>query len=69
MVDLLIPGKTPGIKECLVDLYEKPELLFFGPDGTCFLARILAVLTLPFVTEGTADMMDWAACEPLSYDL
>ncbi|KAE9389948.1 hypothetical protein BT96DRAFT_967873 [Gymnopus androsaceus JB14] len=34
IVDLLIPGKTPGIKETLVDLYEKPELLFFGPDGT-----------------------------------
>jgi glutamate dehydrogenase len=32
MVDLLIPGKTPRIKECLVDLYGKPELLFFGPD-------------------------------------
>ncbi|KAE9387379.1 hypothetical protein BT96DRAFT_948403 [Gymnopus androsaceus JB14] len=32
IVDLLIPGKTPGIKETLVDLYEKPELLFFGPD-------------------------------------
>ncbi|KAE9384388.1 hypothetical protein BT96DRAFT_950601, partial [Gymnopus androsaceus JB14] len=26
------PRKTPGIKETLVDLYEKPELLFFGPD-------------------------------------
>ncbi|KAE9388877.1 hypothetical protein BT96DRAFT_947285 [Gymnopus androsaceus JB14] len=32
IIDLLIPGKTPGIKETLVDLYEKPELLFFGPD-------------------------------------
>ncbi|KAH8822558.1 NAD-specific glutamate dehydrogenase [Flagelloscypha sp. PMI_526] len=32
IVDLLIPGKTPGIKEKLVDLYGKPELLFFGPD-------------------------------------
>ena len=34
IIDLLIPGTTPGIKEPLVDLYEKPELLFFGPDGT-----------------------------------
>ncbi len=34
MIDLLIPGQTPGIKEKLVDLYGKPELLFFGPDGT-----------------------------------
>ena len=33
MIDLLIPGQTPGIKEKLVDLYGKPELLFFGPDG------------------------------------
>jgi hypothetical protein len=33
IVDLLIPGQTPGIKEQLVDLYGKPELLFFGPDG------------------------------------
>ncbi|KAJ7081614.1 NADH-dependent glutamate dehydrogenase [Mycena belliarum] len=32
IVDLLIPGRTPGIKEELVDLYGKPELLFFGPD-------------------------------------
>lgn len=28
-----------------MDLYGKPEILFFGPD------------------EGTADMMDWAACK------
>jgi glutamate dehydrogenase len=32
IIDLLIPGKTPHIKEPLVDLYGKPELLFFGPD-------------------------------------
>ncbi|TFL01414.1 NAD-specific glutamate dehydrogenase [Pterulicium gracile] len=32
IIDLLIPGQSPGIKERLVDLYEKPELLFFGPD-------------------------------------
>lgn len=34
VIDLLIPGQTPGIKERLVDLYGKPELLFFGPDGS-----------------------------------
>lgn len=33
ILDLLIPGQSPGIKERLVDLYGKPELLFFGPDG------------------------------------
>ncbi|KAF5360835.1 hypothetical protein D9756_004968 [Leucocoprinus leucothites] len=32
VIDLLIPGQTPGIKEPIVDLYGKPELLFFGPD-------------------------------------
>lgn len=32
IIDLLIPGQTPGIKEPIVDLYGKPELLFFGPD-------------------------------------
>lgn len=32
MIDLLIPGQTPGIKENIVDLYEKREILFFGPD-------------------------------------
>ncbi|KAI0031181.1 NADH-dependent glutamate dehydrogenase [Vararia minispora EC-137] len=32
MLDLLIPGQSPGIKERLVDLYGKPEILFFGPD-------------------------------------
>jgi glutamate dehydrogenase len=32
VLDLLIIGKTPGIKETLVDRYKKPEILFFGPD-------------------------------------
>ncbi|CAK5284434.1 unnamed protein product [Mycena citricolor] len=32
IIDLLIPGRSPGIKEPLIDLYGKPELLFFGPD-------------------------------------
>ncbi|EPT00228.1 hypothetical protein FOMPIDRAFT_1023833 [Fomitopsis schrenkii] len=32
VIDLLIPGQSPGIKEQLVDLYGKPEILFFGPD-------------------------------------
>ncbi|ETW82147.1 hypothetical protein HETIRDRAFT_384544 [Heterobasidion irregulare TC 32-1] len=32
ILDLLIPGQSPGIKERLVDLYNKPEILFFGPD-------------------------------------
>ena len=45
MIDLLIPGQTPGIKEKLVDLYGKPELLFFGPDG--MLPPIIAVLHVP----------------------
>lgn len=40
-MDLLIPGQTPGIKEPLVDLYGKPELLFFGPDGMWFLSGFL----------------------------
>jgi NAD-specific glutamate dehydrogenase len=45
VVDLLIPGKTPGIKGPIVDISGRtdPEILFFGPD------------------EGTAEMMDWAA--------
>jgi len=32
ILDLLIPGTSPGIKEQIVDLYGKPEILFFGPD-------------------------------------
>ncbi|KAJ3021767.1 NAD-dependent glutamate dehydrogenase [Thoreauomyces humboldtii] len=32
MLDLLIVGETPGIKEKIVDLNGKPEILFFGPD-------------------------------------
>ncbi|CAO3595065.1 unnamed protein product [Absidia cylindrospora] len=32
ILDLLIDGKTPGIKEKLVDLTGKSEILFFGPD-------------------------------------
>lgn len=38
IVDLLIPGQTPGIKEPIVDLSGKPEILFFGPDGTHFVS-------------------------------
>ncbi|CAO3644322.1 unnamed protein product [Cunninghamella echinulata] len=32
ILDLLIVGKTPGIKEKLVDRVGKREILFFGPD-------------------------------------
>ncbi|CAO3586318.1 unnamed protein product [Absidia cylindrospora] len=32
IMDLLIDGQSPGIKEKLVDLTGKPEILFFGPD-------------------------------------
>ncbi|CAO3644517.1 unnamed protein product [Mucor hiemalis] len=32
VLDLLIVGETVGIKEKLVDLTGKPEILFFGPD-------------------------------------
>ena len=61
MLDLLIPGQSPGIKERLVDLYTKPEILFFGPDGAAiYFSNILGNLQAYFA-EGTADMMDWAA--------
>jgi len=32
ILDLLISGNTPGIKEKIVDNYGKEEILFFGPD-------------------------------------
>ncbi|KAI9596164.1 Glutamate/Leucine/Phenylalanine/Valine dehydrogenase-domain-containing protein [Syncephalis fuscata] len=32
ILDLLIEGRTAGIKEKIVDLHKKPEILFFGPD-------------------------------------
>ncbi|KAJ9054349.1 NAD-dependent glutamate dehydrogenase [Entomophthora muscae] len=32
ILDLLIIGQSPGIKEKIVDLHGKPEILFFGPD-------------------------------------
>ncbi|KAI9338539.1 Glutamate/Leucine/Phenylalanine/Valine dehydrogenase-domain-containing protein [Obelidium mucronatum] len=32
ILDLLIPGESPGIKEKIVDKYGRPEILFFGPD-------------------------------------
>lgn len=32
ILDLLIVGQSPGIKDKIVDLYGKPEILFFGPD-------------------------------------
>lgn len=45
LIDLLIPGQSPGIKGPIVDVSgrDTPEILFLGPD------------------EGTAEMMDWAA--------
>ncbi|KIO23889.1 hypothetical protein M407DRAFT_213963 [Tulasnella calospora MUT 4182] len=32
VIDLLIPGETPGIKGPIVDNYGSVEILFFGPD-------------------------------------
>ncbi|KAI8921769.1 Glutamate/Leucine/Phenylalanine/Valine dehydrogenase-domain-containing protein [Entophlyctis helioformis] len=32
ILDLLLVGESPGIKEKIVDRYNKPEILFFGPD-------------------------------------
>ncbi|KAL8371313.1 hypothetical protein RB595_001240 [Gaeumannomyces hyphopodioides] len=32
ILDLLLPAETPGIKNPIVDLYGKPEILFLGPD-------------------------------------
>ena len=32
ILDLLIDGQTPGIKEKIIDVYGRPEILFFGPD-------------------------------------
>jgi glutamate dehydrogenase len=32
IMDLLLPAQTPGIKNPIVDLYGKEEILFMGPD-------------------------------------
>lgn len=32
MLDLVLEGRTPGIKETIVDLHRKQEILFMGPD-------------------------------------
>ena len=32
IIDLLIPPRSPGIKDPIVDLYGKEEILFMGPD-------------------------------------
>ena len=32
LLDLLLPATTPGIKNPIVDLYAKQEILFMGPD-------------------------------------
>ncbi|KAL7627100.1 NAD-dependent glutamate dehydrogenase [Parahypoxylon ruwenzoriense] len=32
ILDLLLPAMTPGIKNPIVDLYRKEEILFMGPD-------------------------------------
>jgi hypothetical protein len=46
IIDLLLPGQTPGIKLRLVDLYKKPEVIFAGPDEVRLLP--LQPLTLIF---------------------
>lgn len=61
ILDLLIPGQSPGIKERLVDLYNKPEILFFGPDGAHVRVIFVDLVLMMHFPEGTADMMDWAA--------
>lgn len=32
ILDLLIQGTVPGVKDPIVDLYRQPEILFMGPD-------------------------------------
>jgi glutamate dehydrogenase len=32
IIDLLVPTSFPGIKDPIIDLYGKPEMLFMGPD-------------------------------------
>lgn len=32
ILDLIIVGRSPGIKEKIVDKLQRPEILFFGPD-------------------------------------
>lgn len=32
ILDLLLPANSPGIKDPIVDLHGKPEILFMGPD-------------------------------------
>jgi glutamate dehydrogenase len=32
VLDLVLPGHTPGIKDPIVDLYGQEEILFMGPD-------------------------------------
>jgi hypothetical protein len=72
MLDLLITARTPGIKTEIVDLYGKPEILFFGPDGESWFSPPLSLcaavdeLHLLCPVEGTAGLMDWACCESSS---
>ena len=56
IIDLLIPGQTPGIKGPIVDVSGRsdPEILFFGPDEVGRAFRFLTIilplgqLSLPF---------------------
>lgn len=32
LLDLMLKGSSPGIKEDIVDLHKQPEILFLGPD-------------------------------------
>ncbi|KAL6305517.1 hypothetical protein BKA93DRAFT_778531, partial [Sparassis latifolia] len=52
VINLLIPGQSPRIKKRLIDLYGKPELLFFGPDeGTADMMDWAALHTRARVAE------------------
>lgn len=61
ILDLLITSQSPGVKERYVDLYEKPELLFFVSDSAVPYAFPLDPHLQTRHPEGSADVADWAA--------
>ncbi|GAA95093.1 uncharacterized protein L969DRAFT_51542 [Mixia osmundae IAM 14324] len=69
ILDLLIPGNSPGVKEQIVDLYQKEEILFFGPDENtagfmdwaCLHARERGYGTWKSITTGKSSLLGGVA--------
>lgn len=64
LLDLLIKGHSPGIKEEIVDLHKKEEIVSSDTVTSFWLIVCFQLFLGP--DEGTAGYVDWAARESCS---